>query len=138
MNKKNIFITLIVILIVVVSMMFFEGSKSIMHEDIIIKDVNSPNVHLNNILKDNYLLIDSSLLDSVNKIDILLYNSAKKYDLYATLDCNNTDSYIIRSNLNHYLIKSKSHESIRETIVIEQVDDLETDFIKCYIRTDYK
>ena len=107
-----------------------------MHEDIIIKDVNSPNVHLNNILKDNYLLIDSSLLDSVNKIDILLYNSAKKYDLYATLDCNNTDSYIIRSNLNHYLIKS--HESIRETIVIEQVDDLETDFIKCYIRTDYK
>ena len=45
MNKKNIFITLIVILIVVVSMMFFEGSKSIMHEDIIIKDVNSPNVH---------------------------------------------------------------------------------------------
>ena len=58
MNKKNIFITLIVILIVVVSMMFFEGSKSIMHEDIIIKDVNSPNVHLNNILKDNYLLID--------------------------------------------------------------------------------
>lgn len=136
MNEKNIFITLIVILIVVVSMMFFEGSKSIMHEDIIIKDVNSPNVHLNNILKDNYLLIDSSLLDSVNKIDILLYNSAKKYDLYVTLDCNNTDSYIIRSNLNHYLIKS--HENIRETIVIEQVDDLETDFIKCYMKTSYE
>ena len=136
MNKKNIFITLIVILIVVVSMMFFEGSKSIMHEDIIIKDVNSPNVHLNNILKDNYLLIDSSLLDSVNKIDILLYNSAKKYDLYVTLDCNNSDSYIVKTNLNHYLIKSR--ESVRESIVIEQVENLETDFIKCYIKTSYE
>lgn len=136
MNRKNIFITLIVILIVVVSIMFFEGSKAIMNEDIIIKDVNSPNIHLNNILKDNYLLIDSSLLDKVNTIDILLYNSAKKYDLYVTLDCNNSDSYIVKTNLNHYLIKS--HESVRESIVIEQVENLETDFIKCYIKTSYE
>ena len=136
MNRKNIFITLIVILIVVVSIMFFEGSKAIMNEDIIIKDVNSPNIHLNNILKDNYLLIDSSLLDKVNIIDILLYNSAKKYDLYVTLDCNNSDSYIVKTNLNHYLIKS--HESVRESIVIEQVENLETDFIKCYIKTSYE
>ncbi len=136
MNRKNIFITLIVILIVVVSIMFFEGSKAIMNEDIIIKDVNSPNIHLNNILKDNYLLIDSSLLDKVNTIDILLYNSAKKYDLYVTLDCNNSDSYIVKTNLNHYLIKSR--ESVRESIVIEQVENLETDFIKCYIKTSYE
>ena len=107
-----------------------------MNEDIIIKDVNSPNIHLNNILKDNYLLIDSSLLDKVNTIDILLYNSAKKYDLYVTLDCNNSDSYIVKTNLNHYLIKS--HESVRESIVIEQVENLETDFIKCYIKTSYE
>ena len=136
MNRKNIFITLIVILIVVVSMMFFEGSKAIMQDDIIIKDINTPNIHLNNILKDNYLLIDSSLLDKVNTIDILLYNSSKKYDLYMTLDCNSSDSYIVKTNLNHYLIKS--HESVRESIVIEQIDNLETDFIKCCIKTSYE
>lgn len=136
MNRKNIFITLIVILIVVVSMMFFEGSKAIMQDDIIIKDINTPNIHLNNILKDNYLLIDSSLLDKVNTIDILLYNSSKKYDLYMTLDCNSSDSYIVKTNLNHYLIKS--HESVRESIVIEQIDNLETNFIKCYIKTSYE
>ena len=135
MNRKNIFITLIVILIVVVSMTFLDGSKAIIHDDVIIKDIDSSNSNLNNILKDNYLLIDSTFLDKVNYIDISIYNSSKKYSFYITLECNNTESYIIRSKLNHYLIKS--YENIKENIVIEQLKDTDTDFIKCYIKTEF-
>ena len=134
--KRGIFITLIAIIILFSFFFFLDGSKAKVYDDIIISDISSSNVQLNNILKNNYLLIDSSLLDKTNEIDLTLYNNSLKYDFYATLSCNENENYVIKSNLYRKIIKG--HENITGKMIIDVTNDIDSEFIKCYINVERK
>ena len=132
--KKSIFIALLVIGIVIFIIDFIDGTKAKIYDDIEIINIDSNNYLLENILKDNYLLIDSSFLEKSNEIDITLYNNSSKYNLYVTLDCENKDNYVIRTDINYLQIKS--HEEKIGKIDIETISNNDSDFIKCYLNTE--
>lgn len=132
--KKNIFIALLVIGMVIFIIDFIDGTKAKVYDDIEIININSNNYLLENILKDNYLLIDSSFLEKSNEIDITLYNNSSKYNLYVTLDCENKDNYVIRTDINH--LQVKSHEEKIGKIYIETIFKNDSDFIKCYLNME--
>ena len=132
--KKGIFVTLIVIIILFSFFYFIDGSKAKVYDDIIIQNVSSSNAYLNNILKDNYLLIDSSLLDKTNEIDLTLYNNSLKYDLYATLRCDENENYVIKTDLYRKIIKG--HETMSSKMIIDVTNDIDSEFIKCYVGTE--
>ena len=125
---------LTIIGIVFIFFIFLEGSKAKVIDDVVIKDASSPNIYLNNILKDNYLLVDSSLLDKSNEIDITLYNNSDKYDLYVTLTCNESDNFIIKTDLFRKTIKS--HEYLYSKMIIDVVNKNDSEYIKCSIKVD--
>lgn len=132
--KKNIFIALLVIGMVIFIIDFIDGTKAKVYDDIEIININSNNYLLENILKDNYLLIDSSFLEKSNEIDITLYNNSSKYNLYVTLDCENKDNYVIRTDINH--LQVKSYEEKIGKIYIETIFKNDSDFIKCYLNME--
>lgn len=132
--KKSIFIALLVIGMVIFIIDFIDGTKAKVYDDIEIININSNNYLLENILKDNYLLIDSSFLEKSNEIDITLYNNSSKYNLYVTLDCENKDNYVIRTDINH--LQVKSHEEKIGKIYIETIFKNDSDFIKCYLNME--
>lgn len=132
--KKSIFIALLVIGIVIFIIDFIDGTQAKIYDDIEIINIDSNNYLLENILKDNYLLIDSSFLEKSNEIDITLYNNSSKYNLYVTLDCENKDNYVIRTDINHLQVKSQE-EKIGK-IDIETISNNNSDFIKCYLNTE--
>lgn len=129
--KKGIFVTLIVIIILFSFFYFIDGSKAKVYDDVVISDVSSSNVQLNNILKDNYLLIDSAFLDKTNEIDLTLYNNSLKYDLYATLRCDENENYVIKTDMYRKIIKG--HEIISSKMIIDVTNDIDSEFIKCYV-----
>ncbi len=127
--KKGMFITLIVVIILISFFYFIDGSKAKVYDDVVISDVSSSNVQLNNILKDNYLLIDSAFLDSTNEIDLTLYNNSLKYDLYATIRCDENENYVIKTDL--YRKTIKSHEYTNSKMIIDVTKNIDSEFIKC-------
>lgn len=132
--KKGIFIFLSSVLILFSFFYFIEGSKAKVYDDVVITDVESENVLLNNILKDNYLLIDTSFLKKSNNVELTLYNNSLKYNLYVSIECEKNDNYIIRTDINHMLIKS--HEYKKSSLNIEQVNNMDLEFIKCYLKEE--
>lgn len=132
--KKGIFIFLFSVLILFSFFYFIEGSKAKIYDDVVITDVESENILLNNILKDNYLLIDTSFLKKSNNVELTLYNNSLKYNLYVSIECEKNDNYIIRTDINHMLIKS--HEYKKSSLNIEQVNNMDSEFIKCYLKED--
>lgn len=132
--KKGIFIFLSSVLILFSFFYFIEGSKAKIYDDVVITDVESENVLLNNILKDNYLLIDTSFLKKSNNVELTLYNNSLKYNLYVSIECEKNDNYIIRTDINHMLIKS--HEYKKSSLNIEQVNNMDLEFIKCYLKEE--
>lgn len=132
--KKGIFIFLSSVLILFSFFYFIEGSKAKIYDDVVITDVESENVLLNNILKDNYLLIDTSFLKKSNNVELTLYNNSLKYNLYVSIECEKNDNYIIRTDINHMLIKS--HEYKKSSLNIEQVNNMDSEFIKCYLKEE--
>lgn len=132
--KKGIFIFLSSVLILFSFFYFIEGSKAKVYDDVVITDVESENVLLNNILKDNYLLIDTSFLKKSNNVELTLYNNSLKYNLYVSIECEKNDNYIIRTDINHMLIKS--HEYKKSSLNIEQVNNKDLEFIKCYLKEE--
>lgn len=132
--KKGIFIFLSSVLILFSSFYFIEGSKAKVYDDVVITDVESENILLNNILKDNYLLIDTSFLKKSNNVELTLYNNSLKYNLYVSIECEKNDNYIIRTDINHMLIKS--HEYKKSSLNIEQVNNMDLEFIKCYLKEE--
>lgn len=132
--KKGIFIFLSSVLILFSFFYFIEGSKAKVYDDVVMTDVESENVLLNNILKDNYLLIDTSFLKKSNNVELTLYNNSLKYNLYVSIECEKNDNYIIRTDINHMLIKS--HEYKKSSLNIEQVNNMDLEFIKCYLKEE--
>lgn len=132
--KKGIFIFLSSVLILFSFFYFIEGSKAKVYDDVVITDVESENVLLNNILKDNYLLIDTFFLKKSNNVELTLYNNSLKYNLYVSIECEKNDNYIIRTDINHMLIKS--HEYKKSSLNIEQVNNMDSEFIKCYLKEE--
>lgn len=132
--KKGIFIFLSSVLILFSFFYFIEGSKAKIYDDVVITDVESENILLNNILKDNYLLIDTSFLKKSNNVELTLYNNSLKYNLYVSIECEKNDNYIIRTDINHMLIKS--HEYKKSSLNIEQVNNMDSEFIKCYLKEE--
>ncbi len=132
--KKGIFIFFSSVLILFSFFYFIEGSKAKVYDDVVITDVESENVLLNNILKDNYLLIDTSFLKKSNNVELTLYNNSLKYNLYVSIECEKNDNYIIRTDINHMLIKS--HEYKKSSLNIEQVNNMDLEFIKCYLKEE--
>ena len=132
--KKGIFIFFSSVLILFSFFYFIEGSKAKIYDDVVITDVESENVLLNNILKDNYLLIDTSFLKKSNNVELTLYNNSLKYNLYVSIECEKNDNYIIRTDVNHMLIKS--HEYKKSSLNIEQVNNMDSEFIKCYLKEE--
>ncbi len=132
--KKGIFIFFSSVLILFSFFYFIEGSKAKIYDDVVITDVESENVLLNNILKDNYLLIDTSFLKKSNNVELTLYNNSLKYNLYVSIECEKNDNYIIRTDINHMLIKS--HEYKKSSLNIEQVNNMDSEFIKCYLKEE--
>ena len=132
--KKGIFIFLSSVLILFSFFYFIEGSKAKIYDDVVITDVESENILLNNILKDNYLLIDTSFLKKSNNVELTLYNNSLKYNLYVSIGCEKNDNYIIITDINHMLIKS--HEYKKSSLNIEQVNNMDSEFIKCYLKED--
>lgn len=132
--KKGIFIFLSSVLILFSFFYFIEGSKAKVYDDVVITDVESENILLNNILKDNYLLIDTSFLKKSNNVELTLYNNSLKYNLYVSIECEKNDNYIIRTDINHMLIKS--HEYKKSSLNIEQVNNMDLEFIKCYLKEE--
>lgn len=132
--KKGIFIFFSSVLILFSFFYFIEGSKAKVYDDVVITDVESENVLLNNILKDNYLLIDTSFLKKSNNVELTLYNNSLKYNLYVSIECEKNDNYIIRTDINHMLIKS--HEYKKSSLNIEQVNNMDSEFIKCYLKEE--
>lgn len=132
--KKGIFIFLSSVLILFSFFYFIEGSKAKIYDDVVITDVESENILLNNILKDNYLLIDTSFLKKSNNVELTLYNNSLKYNLYVSIECEKNDNYIIRTDINHMLIKS--HEYKKSSLNIEQVNNMDLEFIKCYLKEE--
>lgn len=132
--KKGIFIFLSSVLILFSFFYFIEGSKAKIYDDVVITDVESENILLNNILKDNYLLIDTSFLKKSNNVELTLYNNSLKYNLYVSIECEKNDNYIIRTDINHMLIKS--HEYKKSSLNIEQVNNKDLEFIKCYLKEE--
>lgn len=134
--KKGMFITLVIVIILFSFFYFIEGSKAKVYDDVVISNVYSSNVRLNNILKDNYLLIDSSFLDKTNQIDLKLYNNSLKYDLYATLRCDENENYVIKTDIYRKIIKG--HEMTNGKIIIDVTKDIDSEFIKCYLDVERK
>lgn len=132
--KKGIIIFLSSVLILFSFFYFIEGSKAKVYDDVVITDVESENVLLNNILKDNYLLIDTSFLKKSNNVELTLYNNSLKYNLCVSIECEKNDNYIIRTDINHMLIKS--HEYKKSSLNIEQVNNMDLEFIKCYLKEE--
>lgn len=132
--KKGIIIFLSSVLILFSFFYFIEGSKAKIYDDVVITDVESENILLNNILKDNYLLIDTSFLKKSNNVELTLYNNSLKYNLYVSIECEKNDNYIIRTDINHMLIKS--HEYKKSSLNIEQVNNMDLEFIKCYLKEE--
>lgn len=132
--KKGIFIFFSSVLILFSFFYFIEGSKAKVYDDVVITDVESENILLNNILKDNYLLIDTSFLKKSNNVELTLYNNSLKYNLYVSIECEKNDNYIIRTDINHMLIKS--HEYKKSSLNIEQVNNMDLEFIKCYLKEE--
>lgn len=132
--KKGIFIFLSSVLILFSFFYFIEGSKAKIYDDVVITDVESENILLNNILKDNYLLIDTSFLKKSNNVELTLYNNSLKYNLYVSIECEKNYNYIIRTDINHMLIKS--HEYKKSSLNIEQVNNMDLEFIKCYLKEE--
>ena len=132
--KKGIFIFLSSVLILFSFFYFIEGSKAKIYDDVVITDVESENILLNNILKDNYLLIDTSFLKKSNNVELTLYNNSLKYNLYVSIECEKNDNYIIITDINHMFIKS--HEYKKSSLNIEQVNNMDSEFIKCYLKED--
>lgn len=131
--NKKLFIYIIIIIIFLL-LIFISLEKKDNLEDIEIVSLISSNIKLNNIKKDNYLLIDPSYLNKSNEIILTIKNNSYKYDFYINLECDNIDSYQVYSNINHYYIKSNS--SIISSVIIDKLDDINEEFIKCYIKNE--
>lgn len=135
-NKNMILSVFGFIAILVLAFYMITPSKSTPESDIVITSITSSNSKLKNILKDNYLLIDSSYLKKYNEIKLLIKNNSNDYDFYVDIDCNDIASYSIYSDIDHLLIKANTEVS--SNLMIDVLENTENEFLKCYLKYDIK
>lgn len=135
--SKNIILNVFCfIAILVLAFYMITPSKSTKESDIVIASITSSNSKLKNILKDNYLLIDSSYLKKYNEIKLLIKNNSYDYDFYVDIDCSDIASYSIYSDIDHLLIKANTEVS--SNLMIDVLENTENEFLKCYLKYDIK